>query len=1030
MEQKDKSRHQKIFLAVKTAFWLVILFWFMVCLITTINSQENYRFTDHNCSSFDQGWTLSGEGTPVTIPGRLEEEESVIQIENTIPENIGARTALLVKGLHQDIEVRIDGIVVGSLDNSSTRRFGRHTPSGYLLIPLSESAAGKPVEIQYSALEPETAGQLNDIRIGTEVGILFWMLGSYLKNVVFAVLLLYTGVVIIIFGLVLRLAFQENSNVNITYLGTTAVCIAIWMLAESRLKQFYYGDLAVGEMILWEALFLAPIPMLFYVDRLQGRRYCRQYIIGSILALGLNVTLMVLELTNVLDFFQMHLAGWVVILGCALLVFTTILIDWIKGYRQWKLLTGISVLLICIVLQMCGYENSATGIVSNNYVSLGLILFIIMMGISAVTGMLRQKQEQILAIKADETKMDFLANMSHEIRTPINAILGFDEMILREVEDEAIIEYAANIKKAGDNLLYLVNDILDTTKVESGKVELIEEEYRTSNMLSDVINMTYIRAQEKGLSFDIFIGKDIPRKLYGDEMRVKQILTNVLNNAVKYTEAGSVTLSVSFDVLEGSHGRLRISVADTGIGIKEEDISRITESFQRFDIQRNRSIEGTGLGMSIVANLLDVMGGTLKIYSTYGEGSDFRITIPQEVRDATPIGNYQSDHRKELRVQPAYRVMFTAPQAKVLFVDDNFMNLSVAKGLLKRTKLQIDTADSGAACLELTRNKKYDLIFMDHLMPEMDGVETLRRLRREVGNPNQYTSVIALTANAIKGVKEFYIKEGFHEYLTKPVEGEKLEEVLLRLLPHEYIISAEEGTGAVLDRLKEDVMQDAVEGDEAVSIETCMKELEALLEQAHIHLADGYRFAGRSMGQFHWMIMLFVESFREKYGRISELYERQDVEGYTIEVHALKSNAKGIGANQLYQLAWEHEQQSRTGNWSYVREHWEELCQEWSCVVNGILNYVGGEPITHGEAAVAAEPVPEELGYEQKMLLENSLSFIRDYDADPARALIENLLQEVESAEIKENLGQVVQELESLNYEEAERIIRQLQTRR
>ena len=513
-------------------------------------------------------------------------------------------------------------------------------------------------------------------------------------------------------------------------------------------------------------------------------------------------------------------------------------------------------------------------------------------------------------------------------------------------------------------------------------------------------------------------------------MRVKQILTNVLNNAVKYTEAGSVTLSVSFDVLAGSHGRLRISVADTGIGIKEEDISRITESFQRFDIQRNRSIEGTGLGMSIVANLLDVMGGTLKIYSTYGEGSDFRITIPQEVRDATPIGNYQSDHRKELRVQPAYRVMFTAPQAKVLFVDDNFMNLSVAKGLLKRTKLQIDTADSGAACLELTRNKKYDLIFMDHLMPEMDGVETLRRLRREAGNPNQYTSVIALTANAIKGVKEFYIKEGFHEYLTKPVEGEKLEEVLLRLLPQEYIISAEEGTGAVLDRLKEDVMQDAVEGDEAVSIETCMKELEALLEQAHIHLADGYRFAGRSMGQFHWMIMLFVESFREKYGRISELYEQQDVEGYTIEVHALKSNAKGIGANQLYQLAWEHEQQSRTGNWSYVREHWEELCQEWSCVVNGILNYVGGEPITYGEAAAAAEPVPEELSYEQKMLLENSLSFIRDYDADPARALIENLLQEVESVEIKENLGQVVQELEALNYEEAERIIRQLQTRR
>lgn len=1030
MEQKEMNRSQRVFLAVKTAFWLLLLFWCIVCILTSMNSQENYQFADNNCSSFNQGWILSEEGTPVMIPGRLEGDATVVRIQNTIPENIGSRTAILIKGLHQDVEVSIEGEVVGRLENSATRRFGRHTPTGYLLIPLPEETAGKSIEIQYSALESKTAGQLTDIRIGTEIGILFWMQRSFLNSVLFALLLLYTGFVIIIFGMVLRFAFQENSNVNITYLGTTAVCVAIWMLAESRMKQFYYGNLAVGEMILWEALFLAPIPMLFYVDRLQKRRYSKQYIIGSVIALLLNITVMILELTNIMDFYEVHLAGWAVILGCVLLVLTTLIVDWFKGFRQWKLLTGIFILFICVVLQMWGYETSATGIVSNNYISLGLILFIIIMGISAVTDMLRQKQEQLLAIKADETKMDFLANMSHEIRTPINAILGFDEMILREVEDEQLLEYASNIKKAGDNLLYLVNDILDTSKVESGKVELICDEYKTSNMLSDVINMTYIKAQEKGLSFDIFIGKDIPRKLYGDEMRVKQILTNVLNNAVKYTEVGSVTLSVSFDALEHNHGRLRISVADTGIGIREEDIDKITESFQRFDIQRNRSIEGTGLGMSIVSSLLEVMGGTLKIYSTYGEGSDFRIIIPQDIRDATPIGNYQNDYRKDLQVQPSYQAMFTAPQAKVLFVDDNFMNLSVAKGLLKKTKLQIDTASSGVACLELTRNKKYDLIFMDHLMPEMDGIETLRRLRREAGNPNQNTSVIALTANAIKGLKDFYLKEGFCEYLTKPIEGKRLEEVLLRLLPQEYIISAEVDAGAVLDRLNEDAMEDNGEGDDAVSVDTCMKELSALLEQAHIQLTDGYRFAGRSMGQFHWMIMLFVESFQEKYERLRELYTEEDTEGYTIEVHALKSNAKGIGANQLYQLAWEHEQQSRTGNWTYVQEHWEELCQEWSCVINGILNYVGGDPIILSESAAAAEPAAEEMNIEQKMLLENSLSFVKAYEADPARALIENLIQGEISKEMKENLAQVLQELDALNFEEAGQIIRRIQTKR
>lgn len=1030
MEQKEMNRSQRVFLAVKTAFWLLLLFWCIVCVLTSLNSQENYQFADNNCSSFNQGWILSEEGTPVTIPGKLEGNATTVRIQNTIPEDIGSRTAILIKGLHQDVEVFIEGEVVGRLENSETRRFGRHTPAGYLLIPLPEETAGKSIEIQYSALESETAGQLTDIRIGTEIGILFWMQRSSLNNVLFALLLLYTGLVIIIFGLVLRFAFQGNSNVNITYLGTTAVCVAIWMLAENRMKQFYYGNLAVGEMILWEALFLAPIPMLFYVDRLQKRRYSRQYIIGSVIALLLNITVMILELTNVMDFYEVHLAGWAVILGCVLLVLTTLIVDWCKGFRQWKLLMGIFILSICVVLQMWGYETSATGIVSNNYISLGLILFIIIMGISAVTDMLRQKQEQLLAIKADETKMDFLANMSHEIRTPINAILGFDEMILREVEDEQLLEYASNIKKAGDNLLYLVNDILDTSKVESGKVELICDEYKTSNMLSDVINMTYIKAQEKGLSFDIFIGKDIPRKLYGDEMRVKQILTNVLNNAVKYTEMGSVTLSVNFDTLEHNHGRLRISVADTGIGIREEDIDKITESFQRFDIQRNRSIEGTGLGMSIVSSLLEVMGGNLKIYSTYGEGSDFRIVIPQDIRDATPIGNYQNDYRKDLQVQPSYQAMFTAPQAKALFVDDNFMNLSVAKGLLKKTKLQIDTASSGVACLELTRKKKYDLIFMDHLMPEMDGIETLRRLRREAGNPNQNTSVVALTANAIKGLKDFYLKEGFCEYLTKPIEGKKLEEVLLRLLPQEYIISAEVGAGAVLDRLNEDAREDNTEGDDAVSVDTCMKELSALLEQAHIQLTDGYRFAGRSMGQFHWMIMLFVESFQEKYERLRELYTEEDTEGYTIEVHALKSNAKGIGANQLYQLAWEHEQQSRTGNWTYVQEHWEELCQEWSCVINGILNYIGGDPIILNEAAAAEEPAVEEMNIEQKMLLENSLSFVKAYEADPARALIENLLQGEISKEMKENLERVLQELDVLNFEEASQIIRQIQTKR
>lgn len=1012
--------------ALKILFWILLAFWILICSLTFLHSREDFRVTDHNCDSFNQGWVLSEDGvTPVSIPGKLYGESTIVRIQNTIPEEIGNRTTIMVKGMHQDIEVYIDGELVGKLNNAESRSYGLHTPSGYVMIPLKPEDVGKQIVIQYSALEPETAGQLNDIRIGSDIGIIFWMMTSYGSDVLFAVLLLYTGFVIVIFGIAVRFVFRENPNVNITYLGVTAICTAVWMIGENWLKQFYYGDLAVGEMVLWEALFIAPIPIMFYVNRLQEERYSGLYFVGTATALVTNITMIVLELTNTYDFFQMYIVGWIVILGAGLLIMYTIIRDWIKGTCQWKLLVGIIVLFLCILLQMWAFRY-ATGIISNNYISLGLIVFLIIMGISAVTSMLKQRQEQILAIKENETKSDFLANMSHEIRTPINAILGFDEMLLREENNEQTLEYAANIKSAGENLLSLVNDILDFSKVESGKMEIIPEEYKTSDMLTDVVNLTYLKAQEKGLSFEIYIGKDIPRKLYGDEMRVKQILTNVLNNAVKYTEAGRVILSVNFDKLDEGNGRLRISVEDTGIGIEQENISKITESFQRFDIQRNRSIEGSGLGMSIVASLLHNMGGRLQIYSTYGEGSDFRILIPQGIRDASPIGNYQKDFRDGLRNMKPYQELFTAPQATILVVDDNLMNLSVAKGLLKKTKVHVDTAESGSVCLELTRQVKYDLIFMDHLMPEMDGVETLHRLRREEGNQNQNTLVVALTANAIKGSREFYIQEGFCDYLTKPVAGERLEEILLKLLPQEYIIPSEEAE-AVIER-EEDETETIIlnETDRIISIDVCLQELESMLRQAHISITEGYHYAGNSMGQFHWMLMLFAESFQEKSRRLMEFYEKQEEEAYTIEVHALKSNAKGIGANVLYQLAWEHEQQSRAGNWGYVQSHWEELCNEWLCVINGILNYIGEDPVEWKEAAVAMEPGKMDLTSEQRIILKNCIKVLEDYESDPACALLENLLQEELGKEVRECLEQALEALERLDFEEVLGLLRQI----
>ncbi len=1025
MEQEKSRRFKLSLIFVKVLFWTLLLFWLFVCVFVANTTDENYRFNDYTCKSFNDGWVLAdAEEIPVTIPGKIRTSDSVVRIRNVIPEGIDDRTTIMVKSLHQNIVVRVSGEVVATYDDSDTRSFGFHSPSAYMLIPVSSEDAGKPIEIKYSAPEPEVAGQLNDIRIGSDIGILCWMLESYGNDVIFAFLLLYTGIVIALFGAIMQFTKYENPNMNITYLGVTAICTAIWMLGEGRLKQFYYGNLALGEMLLWECLFVAPIPMLFYVNRLQERRYNHIYIVGSTIGMVINIGMLILELTNTMDFYDMYKAGWAIILGSGAIVIYTIIRDCLKGIYQWKLLVGILLLLLCVVLQMWSFLHSTSGIFPNNYISFGFILFMMIMAISAINSLQKQKQEQILAIKANETKTSFLANMSHEIRTPINAILGFNEMILREETNEQINEYAANIKKASKTLLILVNDILDFSKVESGKVDLTQEDYQISGMLTDVINLTYIKAQEKGLSFDIDVQKDIPRTLYGDEMRVKQILTNILNNAVKYTETGTVSLKVRFDKRRKNTGVLRIVVKDTGIGIEQENISKITESFQRFDLQHNRSIEGTGLGMSIVAHLLKAMGGTMQISSRYGKGSEFRIQIPQGIRDATPIGNYQMDYRQELRNQMPYQALFTAPQAKILFVDDNFMNLSVLKGLLKKTKIQIDTAESGMKCLEMTREKKYDLIFMDHLMPEMDGVETLKRLRQETDNPNRDTIVLALTANAIKGLQDFYIQEGFYAYLTKPIDWKKLEELLLKLLPDKYIIPYEADES---DAAGSSAAGPERTDTEQASIEDCTQEWLSMWKDAHINLAAGYHYCGGSLGQFHWLLMVFAKNFGNKFRTMLTYYQEADMENYTIEVHALKSNAKTLGADTLYQLAWEHEQQSRAGNWDYIQEHWDELCQECYCVVNGILNYMGEEPMNMEEVAATEEVSETGFTDEQRIILKNSLSMLRDYETEPVCSMLEELLAGDLPEQIKERLEQAIEELNHLRFDEAERILKQLQ---
>ena len=383
------------------------------------------------------------------------------------------------------------------------------------------------------------------------------------------------------------------------------------------------------------------------------------------------------------------------------------------------------------------------------------------------------------ADKANASKSAFLASMSHEIRTPLNAVLGMDEMIMREDDINEIHSHAASIMDAGKSLLAIINDILDFTKIESGMMHIVPNDYTVSEEVRELYNIVTFRAKKKGLTLSFNLDPQMPKMLHGDEIRIRQILINLINNAVKYTNTGWVKVSLETEIHDNENMTLVGIIEDTGIGIKKEDLSKLFDKFQRLDENINHKVEGTGLGLSIVYNLLQMMNGTIDVQSVYQRGSKFTVRIPQRIIDPTPIGTVDLSYST---VQSTYTESFTAPNKHILVVDDNQINLTIVKGLLKKTQLQIDMASSGRECLELAQKNSYDLILLDHMMPEMDGLEVLQRLKTMENNLSLDAPVIALTANAIVGAREKYINAGFNDYLSKPIDYNELEAVLKKHL--------------------------------------------------------------------------------------------------------------------------------------------------------------------------------------------------------------------------------------------------------
>lgn len=588
---------------------------------------------------------------------------------------------------------------------------------------------------------------------------------------------------------------------------------------------------------------------------------------------------------------------------------------------------------VCVILtgiwrNIDGTDTDRYYVVQEVVISLGIIFVsLIVAGIvnSLITeqnhrlldALRKEKRSQQEAEAANMAKSSFLANMSHEIRTPINAILGMNEMILREEKDPAIRGYAGNIQASGNSLLSIVSDVLDISKIESGKLEIIPVDYEVNSLISDCCNMAAGRAKAKELELLVECADNVPMKLCGDETHIRQIIMNLLTNAVKYTEKGTVKLIVSGRFTDGGFV-LKVDVSDTGIGIAEENLPQLFTQFQRFDLQRNRNIEGTGLGLSIVKRLCDLMSGTITARSVLGSGSTFTVELPQKVVDSTPCGgvnlNYSAGAEHE------YHHSFEAPEAKILAVDDLPVNLLVIANLLKETRIKIDTAGSGRECLDKCSQQKYDLILMDHMMPEMDGVQTFEKLHGDKSSPNFETPVIMLTANALAGMREQYMDVGFADYVSKPVRGAKLEEAIRRNLPESLIKPA-----------SPEIPAEAVSTEPSGFADIC-----GAVPELNVNAALQYCCGSAEL--LNDLLHDFTEN--DHFSDLKAAFEEKRWEDYRRHAHSLKSTSLMIGLTGLSERARASELALKGGCTEFAELNHDSLIEEYSSLLGKIKDYL------------------------------------------------------------------------------------------